>query len=344
MREKIAVVGAGSWGTAIANLLGQKEYDVRLWIREKEVFEEVKTEHENKTFLPGIKLSKNIRPFIELREAIEGVSIVVIGAPSQFVRPVLKSLLPYIKENQIVLNIAKGIEIDTLKRMSEIVAEILPGNRCAVLSGPTHAEEVANGVPTAIVASSKSRKVAEFVQDIFMTENFRVYTNSDIIGVELGGALKNIIALGAGIADGLGYGDNSKAALMTRGMVEMSRLGVAMGASRATFSGLSGIGDLIVTCTSMHSRNRRAGIEIGKGRTLKDIVGETKMIIEGVANTQSAWQLAKKIGIEMPITNEIHKVLYEDANAQKSVYSLMTRSKAHEVEEIEETCTFKWEE
>jgi len=342
MREKVAVVGAGSWGTAIANLLGEKEYDVRLWIRETEVFQEIKETSENKTFLPGIKLSKNLKPCLELGEALDGVSVIVIGAPSQFVRPVVKSLIPYVKENQIILNIAKGIEIDSLKRMSEIVEEILPGNRCAVLSGPSHAEEVGRGVPTAIVASSKSKEAAEFIQDIFMTKNFRVYTNADIVGVELGGALKNIIALGAGIVDGLEYGDNSKAALMTRGMVEMARLGSALGANKGTFGGLSGMGDLIVTCTSMHSRNRRAGIEIGKGRTLKEIVGETKMIIEGVANTQSAWQLAKKLGVEMPITNEIHKVLYEEANVRESVYALMTRSKAHEAEDITEMANMPW--
>lgn len=343
MREKIAVVGAGSWGTAIANLLGGKGYDTRLWVRETDVFQDILTTHENKTFLPGIKLSSNVRPFLELGEAVEGASVIVIGAPSQFVRPVVKSLLPYIRENQIILNIAKGIEIDSLKRMSEIVEEILPGNRYAVLSGPSHAEEVANGVPTAVVASSKTRDAAEFIQDIFMTKNFRVYTNADIIGVELGGALKNIIALGAGIVDGLGYGDNSKAALMTRGMVEMARLGSAMGASKSTFGGLSGMGDLIVTCTSMHSRNRRAGIEIGKGRTLKEIVGETKMIIEGVANTQSAWQLANKLGVEMPITNEIHQVLYENADVKDAVYSLMTRSKTHEAEETSDMNEVVWE-
>lgn len=343
MQEKVAVVGAGSWGTAIANLLGEKGFDVRLWVREPEVFQEIKETSENRTFLPGIKLSKNLRPCRELGEAVDGVSIIVIGAPSQFVRPVVQSLVPYVKENQIILNIAKGIEIDSLKRMSEIVEEILPGNRYGVLSGPSHAEEVAKGIPTAIVASSRSKEAAEYIQDVFMTKNFRVYTNADIIGVELGGALKNIIALGAGIVDGLEYGDNSKAALMTRGMVEIARLGAAMGASRATFGGLSGIGDLIVTCTSMHSRNRRAGIEIGKGRTLKDILGGTKMVIEGVANTQSAWQLAKKLGVEMPITNEIHKVLYEEANVRESVYALMTRGKAHEAEDVTEMANMPWE-
>ncbi len=344
MREKIAVAGAGSWGTAIANLLAEKGFDVRLWVREPEVFAEIKETSENRTFLPGIKLSQNLRPFQDLGEAVEGASVVVIGAPSQYVRSVVAGLKPFMKENQIILNIAKGIEMDTLKRMSEIVEEILPGNRYAVLSGPSHAEEVANGVPTAVVASSKSRAAAEFIQDTFMTKNFRVYTNADIVGVELGGALKNIIALGAGIVDGLGYGDNSKAALMTRGMVEMARLGAEMGASKGTFGGLSGMGDLIVTCTSMHSRNRRAGIEIGRGRTLKDIVGETKMVIEGVANTQSAWQLANKVGIEMPITNEIHRVLYEEADVKESVYALMTRSKTHEAEDIADLVSIPWGE
>ncbi len=344
MSEKIAVVGAGSWGTSIGNLLAKKGHDVRLWIREKEVIEEIKSFGENRTFLPGIKLDSSLIPYSNLEEALDGVGTIVIGAPSQFVRSVVNSILPYYKPDQIIVNIAKGIEIDTLMRMSEIVSEIIPESKYAVLSGPSHAEEVANGVPTAVVVSSKNREVAEYIQSLFMTERFRVYTNADIVGVELGGALKNIIALGAGIVDGLGYGDNSKAALMTRGMVEMARLGVALGASRATFGGLSGIGDLIVTCTSMHSRNRRAGIEIGKGRKLSEIVGETKMIIEGVANTQSAWQLAKKLGVEMPITNEIHRVLYEDADVKESVYNLMTRSRSHEVEEISEIASIQWKE
>ena len=257
-------------------------------------------------------------------------------------RDMCNRIKEYLSRKQIIVSLAKGIENLTLLRMSEIINEILPENEVAVVSGPSHAEEVARGIPTAVVASSIKRAVAEYIQDIFMSPLFRVYTNPDIIGVELGGALKNIIALGAGIIEGLELGDNTKAAVMTRGIVEMARLGESLGASRETFNGLSGIGDLIVTCTSMHSRNRRAGIAIGKGKSLEEVLGGTRMVVEGIRNTKSAYQLAKRQNVEMPITQEIYKLLFDKADIRNSVMNLTMRSKTHEIEEVAERRVFTW--
>jgi len=342
--NKIAIIGSGSWGTANAISLANKGLDVKLWVRSAELLKEINEKRENTTYLPGVKLSNNIVATNDLEYCCKDSDVIVLATPSHAIRDTVKNIKKYIDKEQYIVNLAKGIENDSLCRMSQIIEEYLPQNPIAVLSGPNHAEEVAQNMPSATVVSSKYKKVAELIQDIFMTPTFRVYVNPDIVGVELGGALKNIIALGAGISDGLGFGDNTRTALMTRGIVEIARLGVAMGARQSTFSGLSGIGDLIVTCTSMHSRNRRAGIAIGQGKTLEEVLSSTKMVIEGVRTTKSAYQLAKKFSIEMPITQEIYKVLYEGCNVKESVIKLMTRNKTHEIEELLETERVDWKD
>lgn len=342
--QKIAVVGAGSWGTANAISLSNKGISVSLWIRNTELLESIKNTRENNTYLPDVTLPSGINVTNDIEKCCEDSDIIVLGTPSHAVRDIISNIAHLVKKHQVIVNLAKGIENDTLNRMSEIIEEYLPENPIAVLSGPNHAEEVARNIPSATVVSSKNEKTAQFIQDVFMTPNLRVYTNPDIVGVELGGSLKNVIALGAGICDGLGFGDNTKAALMTRGVVEISRLGVALGARQSTFSGLSGVGDLIVTCTSMHSRNRRAGIAIGQGKTLNDVLHSTKMVVEGVRTTKSAFELAKKTGTEMPITREIYKVLFENANVKDSVLNLMLRSKTNEMEDLLEMDTYGWKD
>lgn len=338
----ISIIGAGSWGTAIAVMLAKKGYDVKQWVRRQELCNSMKETKENLTYMPGVVLPNNIDISSDLEYCCKGSEILVIAAPSHAVREVVQNIKPYVNDSQLIVNLAKGIENESLMRMSQIIEEILPANKNAVLSGPCHAEEVARDIPTAIVTSAREKQTAEYIQDVFMTPKFRVYTNPDIIGVELGGALKNIIALGAGITDGLGFGDNTKAALMTRGIVEISRLGESLGAKKMTFAGLSGIGDLIVTCTSMHSRNRRAGIAIGEGKSLEEVLGGTSMVVEGVRTTKSAYDLAVKMGIEMPITQEIYNVLYQKADVKNSVINLMMRAKTHESEDIAEILSLEW--
>lgn len=342
--KKVSIIGSGSWGTANAISLASKGIDVKLWVRNNELLDIINEKRENSTYLPGATLPSNIMATNDLEYCCKDSEIIVLGTPSHAVRDTIENIERYLKKDQYIVNLAKGIENDSLCRMSEIIEEYLPENPIAVLSGPNHAEEVAKDMPSATVVSSKYKRVAEFIQDTFMTPRFRVYINPDIVGVELGGALKNIIALGAGISDGLGFGDNTKTALMTRGIVEIARLGVAMGARQSTFSGLSGVGDLIVTCTSMHSRNRRAGIAIGQGKTLEEVLKSTKMVIEGVRTTKSAYHLAKKFSIEMPITQEIYEVLYEGSDVKKSVIKLMTRNKTHEIEDLLETETVGWKD
>ncbi len=342
MGNMISVVGAGSWGTAIAMLLAKKGLDVKLWVREKEILDKINETRENTEYLPGTILPDNIIVSDDMEYCCKGSEIVVIAAPSHVMRSVCQQLRDFISKEQVIVSLTKGIENDTLLRMSEVIKEIIPENEVCVISGPSHAEEVAKGIPTAVVASSQKRAVAEYVQDMFMTPLFRVYTNPDIVGVELGGALKNIIALGAGIIDGLGLGDNTKAAVMTRGIVEMARLGESMGASRNTFAGLSGIGDLIVTCTSMHSRNRRAGIAIGQGKSVEEVLGSTKMVVEGIRTTKSAYQLSQRQKIEMPITQEIYNLLFNKADIRDSVMKLTMRSKTHEMEDIAQLSAFDW--
>ena len=342
MDNLISIVGAGSWGTAIAMLLANKGYNVKLWVRDEELIGKIKSTRENSEYLPGAILPESIIVSSDMEYCCKGSEAVVIAAPSHAMRDICSRMRDFTLKGQVIVSLTKGIENDTLLRMSQVINEFMPENEVAVVSGPSHAEEVSKGIPTAVVASSKKRIVAEYIQDIFMTPLFRVYTNPDIVGVELGGALKNIIALGAGIIDGLGLGDNTKAAIMTRGIVEMARLGECLGASRNTFAGLSGIGDLIVTCTSMHSRNRRAGIAIGQGKSLEEVLGGTRMVVEGVRTTKSAYQLAKKQSIEMPITQEIYHLLFDKADIRDSVMNLTTRTKTHEIEGIAEMKDFDW--
>ena len=340
--KKVGVLGGGSWGTALAVLLAGKEIEVDMWNRNLEQVESMKKNRENIKYLPNIKFPESLNITNDIEEAIKDKEIILLSIPTHGVRGVLEEHKDLFTKDQVLVNVAKGIENDTLMRISEIVKEILPDNRYAILSGPSHAEEVGLDMPTTVVSASETREVAEFVQDTFMTPRFRVYTNPDVVGVELGGALKNIVALGAGIADGLEYGDNTKAALMTRGIFEMARLGAELGAEESTFSGLAGIGDLIVTCTSMHSRNRRAGILIGQGLSLDEATKEIGMVVEGIKTTKSAFKLAEKYNISMPITEEIYNVLYNDTDVRKSVSNLMERSKKHEMEDIVSNNKIKW--
>lgn len=330
----IGIIGAGSWGTAIGVLLSKKGYSVKMWDRKKETLDEINISRENIKYLPGVLIPSGLSAVASLEECVSGVDIIVIAVPSQAVRSVCEQFKDLVSDNQIFVSLAKGIEIGSLKRMSEILEEYFPNNKITVLSGPSHAEEVSRDIPTTVTVACKDRETAEFIQDTFITPKFRVYTNPDVAGVEIGGAIKNIIALAAGISDGLGYGDNTKAALMTRGIAEIAKAGVAAGAEPLTFAGLSGIGDLIVTCTSMHSRNRRAGILIGKGKSVEEALEEIGMVVEGVNTTKSAYELSKKINIEMPITHELYKVLFEGKNAKYAVSELMLRDKKHEIEEV----------
>ncbi len=342
MKEKIGVLGGGSWGTALAILLANKGLDVEMWVRNKDQANEMDINRVNKKYLPNAKFPDNLVVTSDIERSIHNKDVLLLSVPTHGVRDTLEKVKDIINEKQIIVNVAKGIENNTLMRISEIVKEILPNNKYAMLSGPSHAEEVATNIPTTVVSASVNKEVAEYIQDLFFTPTFRVYTNPDIIGVELGGALKNIIALGAGISDGLEYGDNTKAALMTRGIIEIARLGASLGANPNTFSGLAGIGDLIVTCTSMHSRNRRCGILLGKGLSLDEAVKEIGMVVEGVKTTNSAYKMASKLGIEMPITEEIYNVLYNNYDVSNSVNKLMGRDKKHEMEDIAINNNYNW--
>lgn len=327
----VSVIGSGGWGTAIAILLAKQGHEVILWSYLKEESEALRTYRENKPFLPGVALPENIQ-FTSDLSACANADLIVTATPSHAIRSTAHSLAQFIRSGQIVLNISKGLEEDTYLTLSKVLAEELPQCEIAVMSGPSHAEEVSRGIPTTNVVAAENQKTAEWIQDLFMSPSFRVYTNPDILGVELGGSLKNVIALCAGIIDGMGLGDNTKAALMTRGIVEMARLGVAMGACEETFHGLAGVGDLIVTCTSMHSRNRRAGILIGQGKTAEEAQQEVKMVVEGVRTCKAAKELSEKMGVEMPIVNEAYQVLFCGGSPRDAVQNLMGRGKKHESE------------
>lgn len=333
MSNRIAVIGAGSWGTALAVSLSGNGHIIKIWDVNAEHLKDLEEKRENVRYLPEVKLPEGVQISYTIEDALNGADVVLFSAPAQHFRSALENALPFLKPEMVIVNVAKGIEQKTLMRLSEIASEKLPNARYVVLSGPSHAEEVGRGMPTTLVAASEELEVAEYIQDVFMTDSLRVYTNSDVIGVELGGALKNIIALGAGISDGMGYGDNAKAALMTRGITEIARLGVKLGANLGTFSGLTGIGDLIVTCTSMHSRNRRCGIMIGEGMEPAEATKKVGMVVEGIYTTEAAYQLAQKEGIEMPITEQIYHVVNGGADAREAVKNLMTRQKKHETEE-----------
>ena len=333
--KKVSVIGAGSWGSALAVLLANNGHEVTLWTHDPHEIEMLSTKREQVEKLPGVKLPDNIMIEADLKTALTDEDVVVMAVPSPVVRMVAKQMSPFIKDGQIIVNVAKGIEDVTYKTLSDIIEEEIPNAEVCVLSGPSHAEEVGRGIPTTVVVGAKNKETAEMLQDVFMNKVFRVYTSSDIVGIELGGALKNVIALAAGTVDGLGYGDNTKAALITRGNAEITRLGVAMGANSHTFSGLSGIGDLIVTCASMHSRNRRAGILIGKGYTKDQAMEEVQMVVEGVFSAKAALELSKKYNIEMPIVEQVNKVLFEDKPAAEAVKELMLRDKKIEIDNSE---------
>ncbi|MGL5149666.1 MAG: NAD(P)H-dependent glycerol-3-phosphate dehydrogenase [Clostridium sp.] len=327
--KKIAFIGGGSFGTSLAILLGNKGNEVTIFDVNKDVVNDININRRNDKYIKDLVVPSNVTAYFNMEEALKGVDYVVIAVPSHVIRTVCKDISKYINETVPVISIAKGIEDGSYKRLSEVIEEEL-NNPIVVLSGPSHAEEVAFAVPTTVVTSSKNMKIAEEVQDLFMTREFRVYTNDDLIGVEIGGAVKNIIALAAGVGDGIGYGDNSKAALMTRGMVEIARMGVAMGGKAETFFGLTGMGDLIVTCTSMHSRNRRAGILIGKGNSLDEVLNEVGMVVEGVKACKAFYHLKEKVGVEMPITDTLYKILFNGLDAKNAVEILMDRDKKTE--------------
>lgn len=332
--DKICVLGAGSWGTALATVLDENGHDVIIWSRRKEQADEINNNHTNSKYLADIKLRKSLIATNDIKQAVKDSKIIVLGVPSQQVRKICKMISNIVVDNQIIVNVAKGIENNTGLRISEICKEEIPNSRYCMLSGPSHAEEVSRKMPTALVAASEDIDVSRTIQDYFMNKYIRVYTNNDLTGVELGGATKNIIAFGAGILDGLEFGDNSKAALMTRGLTEISRFGVALGAELSTFSGLTGIGDLIVTCTSMHSRNRRAGILIGQGYSVEETIKKIDMVVEGITATKAVYNMTKKLDIEMPITECIYRVIMGELDPKVGVTELMTRSKKHENEFI----------
>ncbi len=325
--KKIGIIGAGSWGIALASLLQTNGNQVTVWSIIAEEIEMLKREHEHIDKLPGVKLSSDMIFTTELKDAVEGMDFIILAVPSPFTRSTAKMLKDIVAKDQIVINVAKGIEEATLMTLSEVIEEELPQAKVAVLSGPSHAEEVGRGMATTIVIGCEDHEEAVYLQDIFMSEMFRVYTSEDVKGIELGAALKNVIALAAGMADGLGCGDNAKAALITRGIAEIARLGVVMGCKRETFYGLTGMGDLIVTCASMHSRNRRAGILIGQGASMEEAMKEVKMVVEGVYSAKAALGLAKKHNVQIPIIEQVNEVLFDGKHVGQAMKDLMLRDK-----------------
>ena len=332
---KIGMIGAGSWGIALTWLLTNNGHQVTVWSALEDEIKMLCEKREHTSKLPGVLLPESVSFTTELEKAVVGMELLVLAVPSPFVRSTAHQLKDIAEEGQIIVNVAKGIEEKTLMTLSEVIEEEIPQAQVAVLSGPSHAEEVGKGVPTTIVAGAKTKKAAEKIQNIFMSPVFRVYTSPDVLGIELGAALKNVVALAAGIADGLGYGDNTKAALITRGITEISRLGMAMGGRRETFFGLSGIGDLIVTCASMHSRNRRAGILIGQGNTMEEAMEEVKMVVEGVYSARAAVGLAEKYQVSLPIIEQVNQVLFYGKPAADAVGELMLRDKKIEITDTE---------
>ncbi|SEA35949.1 glycerol 3-phosphate dehydrogenase (NAD(P)+) [Desulfuromusa kysingii] len=328
METKIAVIGAGSWGTTLANLLANKGYSVTLWCYEKDLALRIEENRINDLYLPEVKLSENIRATNSLTAAVTDKKMLLFVTPSQSTRYVLKEALPSLSSESLVVSASKGIENESLMLLSQVFEELLPvhmHSQLGFLSGPSFANEVSAGMPTAVVAAARNNAVAKQIQEIFSTEVFRVYTHDDIIGVELGGAMKNVIALAAGVADGLGFGHNSRAALITRGLAEMTRLGLKLGGSAETFAGLAGMGDLVLTCTGDLSRNRSVGIELGQGRKLDEILSGMQMIAEGVKTTLSAYQLADKLGVDVPIIEQMYLILYQDKDPRLAVTDLMLR-------------------
>ena len=334
---KVAVLGGGSWGIALAVLLHKNGHEITVWSALEKEIEMLSSEHEHK-MLPGVKLADDMIFTTNEAEAVKDKDMLVMAVASSYTRATAKRFKEHIAPGQIIVNVAKGIEEDTVMTLTEIIEQEIPQAVVAVLSGPSHAEEVSRGVPTTMVVGAKKKSTAEYIRSLFVNEVFRVYISPDVLGIELGGSLKNVVALAAGIADGLGYGDNTKAALITRGITEIGRLGMAMGGRYETFSGLTGIGDLIVTCASMHSRNRRAGILIGQGMSMEEAMAEVKMVVEGVYSAKAAMQLAKKYNVQLPIIEQVNKVLFEGKPASEAVKDLMLRDKKIEVSDA------PWEE
>lgn len=333
----IGVIGAGSWGTSLAILLANKGYRVHLWVRREELLQKMVEAGENVEYLPGISLPGEIRLTSDLRQVVRGKRVLVLSVPSHALGEMIKQIQDDLEDEAIVVNTAKGLTEDTYQRLSQVILENLPTldpDRLAVLSGPNHAEEVSRFFPAATVVASTHQETAEMIQDLFMTRYFRVYTNPDVVGVELGGALKNIIAIGAGVCEGLNFGDNTKAALLTRGLVEITRLGLSLGAKSRTFSGLTGVGDLFVTCSSTHSRNRLVGLRLGQGETLAEITASMKMVAEGIKTTRAAAALSRVHQVEMPITREMYGILFENIEPWQAVENLMRREKTKEIEEL----------
>lgn len=331
---KIGVLGAGSWGIALSVLLHNNGHEITVWSIMQDEVDMLTKEREHKSKLPGVKLADDIKFTSNLEDAIKGKDLLILAVPSPFVRKTAHDMKPYVTDGQIIVNVAKGIEETTLMTLSQQIEEEIPQANVTVLSGPSHAEEVGRGIPTTIVVGAKKKETADYLQNVFMSDVFRVYTSPDVLGIEVGAALKNVIALAAGMADGLGYGDNSKAALITRGITEIARLGMAMGGKFETFSGLSGIGDLIVTCASVHSRNRKAGMLIGQGKTYKEAMDEVKMVVEGVYSAKAALGLAKKYNVELPIIEQVNEILFNNKNAGDAVRDLMIRDKKIESSEM----------
>ncbi|MBQ1527346.1 MAG: NAD(P)H-dependent glycerol-3-phosphate dehydrogenase [Lachnospiraceae bacterium] len=329
---KIGVIGAGSWGIALSLVLFDNGHSVTVWSILKDEVDMLNREHEQKDKLPGVILPDEISFTTDIAEACRDADLLVLAVPSPFTRSTAHLMADHVKKGQLIVSVAKGIEEDTLDTLTDIIKEEIPHSEVAVMSGPSHAEEVGRKIPTICVTGARNKETAELVQDYFMNSYFRVYTSPDILGIELGGALKNVVALAAGMADGLGYGDNTKAALITRGIHEISRLGTKMGGKMETFAGLTGIGDLIVTCASMHSRNRRAGILIGKGATMKEAMDEVKMVVEGVYSAKAAVALGKKYDVSLPIIEEVNQVLFYDKPAREAVNDLMTRDRKSEID------------
>ncbi|WP_379129154.1 NAD(P)H-dependent glycerol-3-phosphate dehydrogenase [Paenibacillus sp. sgz500958] len=344
MSDKVTVLVAGSWGTALATVLASNHSEVYLWTRNPEQAAEINGSHTNHHYLPEIQLASNIIATTDMELAVAGSKAVVIVAPSSGMRQIAGSLKKYWREDMLCVHATKGFETETMKRMSTVISEELgiSESNIVVLSGPSHAEEVVRHCPTTVVVASPNDAAAEAAQELFINNDFRVYTNRDLIGVELAGALKNIIALGAGLSDGLGFGDNAKAALLTRGLAEISRVGVEMGANPLTFSGLAGIGDLVVTATSQHSRNWRAGSMLGKGKPLQDVLDSMGMVVEGIRTTQAAYAISAELGVQMPITDQIYHVLFQGRSPRNAVEALMGRDRKTEMEAISQETWEQW--
>lgn len=334
--DRVSVIGAGSWGTAFASVLAANNVDTTIWGRRAETVDQINAERRNESYLPGVLLPKTLRATNDLGEAMHDAPVVVLGIPSHAFRPKLEQLGPMLARDAVLVSLTKGIERDTLMRMSQVAAEAagVPSDRVAVLSGPNLAKEVAKGLPGATVVACEDERRAQALQDLFHAPTFRVYTNTDVCGVEIGGATKNVVAIAAGVADGLGYGDNALAAIVTRGLVEITRLGVRLGANPITFAGLAGVGDLVATCLSKQSRNHHVGEELGKGRTLDDIIASMQQVAEGVKSCAGILQMAERVGCDMPIASRVGKVLYEGADVKEMVDSLLTREAEPEFQGI----------